>query len=72
MCPWGSNPGHIGYRRISDHRVLPRFGGRKVGTLTRADVRSWLAEMTAEGLAPATVQHHYVALRKAMKFAQHE
>lgn len=45
---------YIGYRHIYGHRVLPRFGGRKVGTLTRADVQSWLVELAAEGLAPAT------------------
>lgn len=63
---------YIGYRRIYDNRVLPRFGSRKVGTVTRADVQAWLVDMTAEGLAPATVQHHYVALQKAMRFAQHD
>jgi integrase len=43
-----------------------------VGTVTRADLQSWITELTAGGLAPATVQHHYVALQKAMQFAQQD
>lgn len=63
---------YLGYRRIYDNRVLPRFGKRKVSSLTRADVQSWVNELAGEGLAPATVHHHYVALQKAMRHAQHD
>jgi integrase len=58
-----------GYVAIYDKRVLPRFGSRKIGTVTRADVQAWVAELHGAGLAPATVHHHYVALKKVMRHA---
>lgn len=57
------------YERLYASRVLPRFGARKVTTVTRADVQAWINSLAGEGLAPATVHHCYVALRKAMKHA---
>lgn len=57
------------YERLYANRVLPRFGSRKVNAVTRADVQTWINSLVGEGLAPATVHHCYVALRKAMKHA---
>jgi len=42
---------------------------RKVGTLTRSDVQAWVGELHAAKLSPATVHHHYVALKKALRHA---
>ncbi|WP_314101501.1 hypothetical protein [uncultured Frigoribacterium sp.] len=58
-----------GYVAIYDNRVLPKFGARKVGTLTRSDVQAWVGELHAAKLSPATVHHHYVALKKALRHA---
>ena len=58
-----------GYVSIYDNRILPKFGARKIGTLTRADVQGWVAELHGDGLAPATVHRHYVALKKVMRYA---
>lgn len=58
------------YRAIYDNRVLPRFGSRRASSVTRADVQAWVAVLDSEGLSPATIHHHYIALRKAMKHAQ--
>lgn len=60
------------YVRLYDGRILPEFGGKRVTLVTRADVQAWITRLTAEGLAPATVHHCYVALRKAMKHALHD
>ncbi|WP_146077427.1 hypothetical protein [Rathayibacter rathayi] len=46
-----------------------RFGKRRIATLTRSEVQAWVGELHAEGLAPMTVHHCYVALRKVCKHA---
>lgn len=61
-----------GYRQIHDNRVLPRFGKRRVDAVTRADVQTWVTALHGEGISPATVHHHYVALKKAFRFAQQD
>jgi integrase len=58
-----------GYQTIYDNRILPKFGSRRASTVTRAEVQAWLVELSASGLAPATVHHHYVALKKAFRHA---
>ena len=40
-----------------------------MGTLTRSDVQAWVGELHAAKLSPATVHHHYVALKKALRHA---
>lgn len=57
------------YELIYSARIVPEFGSRRVTSITRADVQTWINTMTGEGLAPATVHHCYVALRKVMKHA---
>ncbi|PPI74941.1 hypothetical protein C5E12_02295 [Rathayibacter rathayi] len=57
---------------LSPGRVLPRFGKRRIATLTRSEVQAWVGELHAEGLAPMTVHHCYVALRKVCKHALDE
>lgn len=61
-----------GYRQIYDKRVLPWFGSRRVNAVTRADVQTWVTALHGAGLSPATVHHHYVALKKAFRFAQQD
>lgn len=61
---------HRSYVSIYRNRVLPTFGKRKVTEVTRADVQAWVIALTGEGLAPQTVHHCYVALKKAFRYAQ--
>ncbi len=62
----------VGYRSIYNRRIPPEFGARRVASVTRADVQSWLARLSAEGLSAATVHHHYIALKKAFRHAQND
>jgi len=61
---------HRSYVSIYRNRVLPTFGKRKVTEVTRADVQGWVTALHGEGLAPQTVHHCYVALKKAFRYAQ--
>ncbi|MET4781241.1 tyrosine-type recombinase/integrase [Glaciihabitans sp. UYNi722] len=63
---------NLGYRAIYDKRILPKFGSRRASTVTRAEVQAWVVTLAAEGLAPATVHHHYVALKKVFRHAIHD
>ncbi len=49
--------------------VLPRFGTLRRNAITPLEVRSWVADLTASGLAPATVQKAYQTLAKALRSA---
>jgi integrase len=46
--------------------VLPRFGDAPLAAISQRDVRAWVAELTARGLAPATVQKAYQVLGKVL------
>lgn len=46
-----------GYRKALNRRVLPRWGDRPLGTIDRAEVRQWVAEMTNEGLSPKWIRN---------------
>jgi DNA invertase Pin-like site-specific DNA recombinase/integrase len=61
---------HRSYVSIYRNRVLPTFGKREVTEVTRADVQAWVTALHGEGLAPQTVHHCYVALKKAFRYAQ--
>lgn len=57
------------YELMYSARIVPEFGSRRVTSITRADVQAWINKLSGESLAPATVHHCYVALRKVMKHA---
>jgi Phage integrase, N-terminal SAM-like domain len=46
--------------------ALPSFGGVPLAAISQRDVRAWVAERSARGLAPATVQKSYQLLGKVM------
>jgi integrase len=46
--------------------ALPSFGGVPLAAISQRDVRAWVAELSARGLAPATVQKSYQLLGKVM------
>ena len=53
---------------IRNH-VLPAFGELPLGAITQLDVRAWVAELSAGGKAPATVQKAYQTLSKILRGA---
>ncbi|MDC7804864.1 tyrosine-type recombinase/integrase [Sphingomonas sp. BLCC-B65] len=57
------------YELMYSARIIPEFGSRRITSVTRADVQAWINKLSGKGLAPATVHHCYVALRKVMKHA---
>lgn len=57
------------YRKIYEKRIIKEFGGYRLNAVTRAKVQAWITELVNSGLSPATVKHHYVALRKLFKWA---
>lgn len=53
---------------ISTH-ILPEFGKVRLSDITQLHVRKWVAELSAKGLAPATVQKVYQIMSKIMRAA---
>jgi integrase len=49
--------------------ILPRFGRRQLAAIGQLEVRTWVADLTAQGLAPATVAKCYQVLGKLMAAA---
>jgi integrase len=46
--------------------ALPSFGAVPLAAISQRDVRAWVAELSARGLAPATVQKAYQLLGKVL------
>lgn len=46
--------------------IAPRFAAMPLAGISQRDVRAWVAELSARGLAPATVQKTYQLLGKVM------
>jgi integrase len=51
------------------NHVLPRFGGMRLDAIGVLDVRRWVADLSARGLAPATVHKAYQTLSKVLRSA---
>lgn len=60
---------YLSYVCIYRGRILPTFGERKIGTVSRAEVQAWITALHGDGLSAATVHHHYVALKKVFRYA---
>jgi len=52
-----------------DRYILPPFKDQAIGEVTQLDVRAWVAELSATGLAPATVVKAYQILGKLLAAA---
>jgi hypothetical protein len=50
--------------------AVPRFGDLALVAISQRGVRAWVAELSARGLAPATVQMAYQLLGKVMGAAE--
>jgi integrase len=72
---WGSTTVHLrASSRARDesylrNHVLPRFGGMRLDAIGVLDVRRWVADLSASGLAPATVHKAYQTLSKVLRGA---
>lgn len=58
-----------GYRKTLDRRVLPIWGERPIGSIDRADVREWVADLTAEGLSSKRVRNIVSILALVLELA---
>jgi integrase len=58
----GSPSSVKGYKGIV-RTIDQRFGTTPVDALTREDVRTWCAELSAKGMTPATLRHYHAVLR---------
>jgi hypothetical protein len=52
-----------------DRYLLPRFGPLPLANISQREVRAWVTELSAKGLAPATVQKCYQILSKILAAA---
>ena len=52
-----------------DTHILPRFGTLPISNIRNADIRAWVAELTAAGYAPATVAKGKQILSKILQAA---
>ena len=59
-----------GYRKALNRRVLPRWGERPLGSIDRAEVREWVAELTDEGLSPARIRNVVSVLAQVLDLAR--
>jgi len=50
-------------------RISKKFGSKRLNELTRQQVQSFQAELLAEGLRPATVNHHTKLIRRMLNLA---
>ena len=58
-----------GYASLLRNQVLPKFGSYLVGDVSRAEVRSWLARLQADGLSPSRTRQARSVLSQVMEFA---
>ena len=56
-------------RMLLDRYLLPRFGPLPLAGISQRDVRAWVTELSAKGLAPATVHKCYQVLTKILAAA---
>lgn len=58
-----------GYESLLRSRVLPQFGTHQLNQITPAEVRSWIADMGAEGKSPATITQNRQVLHAMLEQA---
>ena len=49
--------------------IVPRFGDLPLARIENADVQAWVAELSARGLAPASVKKIYDVFAKCVQAA---
>lgn len=53
-------------------RAVEQLGPRRISSLDRADLRGWVAQMTADGLKANTIKAYYAVLRTVFSFARRD
>lgn len=59
-----------GYEQAYRLHVLPRFGSRRITSVTSQDIEAWVSTLTEKGLSAASVRANFVALNKAFRYGQ--
>jgi len=57
------------YQRDLDRYVLPHFGHLPLARIRPLDIRTWLADELATGIAPTSVHRHFCTLRRLLRVA---
>lgn len=57
------------YERDLARYVLPRFGSMPLAAIRPGDVRVWISDELAAGIAPSSVHRHYRTLRRVLNLA---
>lgn len=52
-----------------NHGLVPFFAEKDVGEITNANISELIKELAARDIAPATINHYLIVLRKILKFA---
>ncbi|MBV9214372.1 MAG: site-specific integrase [Actinobacteria bacterium] len=58
-----------GYRRYLENHWIPRFGSWRLQAITTADIEAAVAELSARGLAPKSVNNFVVPLKRMLAHA---
>ena len=57
------------YSRDLERFVLPRFGSVPMGRIRKIDIREWINDELAAGIAPSSVHRHFRTLRRVLNVA---
>lgn len=69
--PWRHSTRHR-MLHVLRSQVFPRWGSAPLRSLRPSDVQAWVGSMTAEGLAPSTVESYYRVLAAVMLAAKRD
>lgn len=59
-----------GYERRLAVYALPKFGARPIASITSIECETYLAELVARGLSPATLKHHWSVFSYVFAYAR--
>jgi integrase len=57
------------YRSSLDNVLIPRFGKRKIGTVTVDHIAALIRDLEKDGAAPSTINNHLLPLQGTLAFA---
>lgn len=59
----------LGYRSLLNSRIIPQLGDRRLAHIDRAQVGSWVREMTSDGLSPSRIRQAHQCLAAILEQA---
>lgn len=59
-----------GYGRRVSVYALPKFGTRPIASITSTECETYLAELVARGMSPATLKHHWSVFSNVFAYAR--